>query len=1393
MGCLWGSANIETKREYEPKPACANSTHVREKTEKKSSQETIEIETSSRLPFPSIRSLTLSLYWVRGGGLKHGNGGVGSASSSRSTSPSQQQPSQGGLSFIPQPRSQNPNRQPTTPSPRASTVGRPNGGLRTQQQALPYSGNTVPAPQPNKNSVLDKFKLFNNKDKNQERGKTSSGVSKRTSSSSGFSSARSEHSDSSTSLCDQSKTQTQESPKSRALKSKLQSAKPTKQASPKTGRKEQSKAQSKIARTSKGPPSSSEKLTTLYNNPVVEQDVKIASKAISTKLSSDRKTSTLQELVKQPIVQPPKPNPSVLTPPRQINLQDTKNVNLRNELTTTKLSPRPKMELPGKISDPKIYLQSVKPPPNGLNKDFMMQKAILANTNGIIKPSETGETLVHENDTFNRTLSMNQANLSDGKDLTAKQKEPEVLEVNHEQQSEMESFNSSKTRVSSQEKVICKEEIESIETSNNDKQDSMTINCVNSVADEKLTNTEDGLMSISTQNNLNFGSSKPLASSNSPLHGPNPAGLSPGSSIPKPTALVKGTSKPSKDNSTLSGMPTPTKPKSGDTLHRKLDPNTVAMVSPMPSISDLMSDSSHSNSNSTGQSNSSDSSVIYRPSSESGSEIKTIPNRKIDTTFEQMEKVLSENSTCGTLADDEAEMTVKPMQPLLRGYTPGARGLQTLPSRTTTRQYTVLHSSSHHHVGGHHDYTDVDVASGYLSDGEVLRGGGMSVGSRTLSDLCDGYMSEGGASLYARRINPSYGRIDHEHDRYVGGSRRELSGVKELVTSRRVQKNRPSGIARSDGGCIGGRVPGGGGVIVGGGGGSATPQGAQQSNSHNLVYRVVGSRGHPSGHHPHVKKSDSSQQTESSAFKHQQHQQQQQQQSSNGSSTSISSNSQQWKKYIEAGAARERDKEGAPPSPSPSRRSQDKHRKQTMAEYANGEKPQKVSSGTSTSNSSKVRGVPQSFGYVKRHSAGTSSSPNGVQNGSKDATRTAQVSAVPRTKVKVSGGTQTCTTELQANSSGSNQGHHYKSYSLTGPSASQLSQSVRDRLMLGSQSLPKPGSPEFTALFASAHHRERGAGVGPTSASFSPRVLKPSDGSLSDTCSNYAAPDLQGYYGTPNSPYTTSWMRHSNTYTPSGRSQGMGLCEADSVESLGSHRASLTHARLLMHQRDSTGSPAPPRLNRSNSIRSTKSEKMYPSMLARGSGASSSVGEEVGMGMGVGVEPYYSVPVGSAGCTGQHWSQPTSPTPTHTSRQPPNLYQHVHKDDDIHGSSVSLVSTTSSLYSSAEEKQAHELRKLRRELLDAQEKVHSLTSQLSTNMFWTINATVRLPWHAPVVLRKQIADLSGICLAPIARPRDYISSQESVIILSEFPRASSLGQLSSSLRKVRPRSLSHES
>jgi len=54
-----------------------------------------------------------------------------------------------------------------------------------------------------------------------------------------------------------------------------------------------------------------------------------------------------------------------------------------------------------------------------------------------------------------------------------------------------------------------------------------------------------------------------------------------------------------------------------------------------------------------------------------------------------------------------------------------------------------------------------------------------------------------------------------------------------------------------------------------------------------------------------------------------------------------------------------------------------------------------------------------------------------------------------------------------------------------------------------------------------------------------------------------------------------------------------------------------------------------------------------------------------------------------------------------------------------HGSALSLISTgSSSLYSGmgADEKHTQEVRRLRRDLSEAQDKVHTLTSQLSTNV-----------------------------------------------------------------------------
>lgn len=88
--------------------------------------------------------------------------------------------------------------------------------------------------------------------------------------------------------------------------------------------------------------------------------------------------------------------------------------------------------------------------------------------------------------------------------------------------------------------------------------------------------------------------------------------------------------------------------------------------------------------------------------------------------------------------------------------------------------------------------------------------------------------------------------------------------------------------------------------------------------------------------------------------------------------------------------------------------------------------------------------------------------------------RTAHVSAVPRSnKMKVSGGTQTTTADFQQSkldylSSASmisnqmcvhvleiQQNAQYRSFSLTGPGAAQLSQSVKERFGSGTHSLPK--------------------------------------------------------------------------------------------------------------------------------------------------------------------------------------------------------------------------------------------------------------------------------------------------------------------------------------------------
>lgn len=833
--------------------------------------------------------------------------------------------------------------------------------------------------------------------------------------------------------------------------------------------------------------------------------------------------------------------------------------------------------------------------------------------------------------------------------------------------------------------------------------------------------------------------------------------------IPKPTAAVKGTFKIAKDdrqiihkstNSQLSPIQSNSSLNSTNNvsvlpfsreqsnLSKDIYQKQTLAVSPMPVVNpgshnnaSQMSESSHSNSthSTTGQhSNSSDSSVIYRPSSESGSEISKAtnsitPNKRIDmnttyinevineaeisekeaaqrrTAIQSPKPILEHNRTLtelnksgdsrsstpshcrdNSLGDDENPlMNVMPMRPLLRGY----NSHLTLPMRTSGLTQKNIPGYPHHantvkanfgreNMGlrdrinygpgfSNPDYCDLDIASGYMSDGDCLRRinlGEMECGRN--NDIMDGYMSEGGASLYGRRMNYQQASQLQQLDERRGG-RRGMEG------------------------------------------------------GSGVVYRVVGRTRN---------KTDCGQQTERQPPPPRQ--------------------DTTWKKYTDSpgvGAPPLNQPAPAPPSPSHGRKGErraghhspqhHKREKLTAAQqlgiaphpqYAasnssgqhssrsgssqlqspggGSSRPSSVSSGGNGSSCSSGKAkVPQSFGYVKRQ--------NGVQQPVPPANgppqhggRTAQVTAVPRTKVKVSGGTQTCTQDLQIHSHAEN-GIGPKSYSLGGTAAAQLSASVRERL-LGSQSLPKPGTHEFAALFH--HHR-----IAPRGG------IKISDGSLSDT-QTYS--EVKSDYGIPYAP----WLRHSNTYSASGR-----LSEGESMESLTSlhsaqahnhtspnshHRSSLTHNKLIMH-RDVQGS----RLNRSNSIRSTKSEKLYPSMLQRSSESD--------------YEPYYCLPV-QYGPSGQGLSygvsEPPSPSPRSAlspTHQPGNVMhtpRHSHhypkKNDDVHGSTASLVSTASSLAAGAgsEERQAHEVhdigvRKLRRELADAKEKVHTLTTQLTTN------------------------------------------------------------------------------
>ncbi|XP_061390895.1 protein sickie [Musca vetustissima] len=620
----------------------------------------------------------------------------------------------------------------------------------------------------------------------------------------------------------------------------------------------------------------------------------------------------------------------------------------------------------------------------------------------------------------------------------------------------------------------------------------------------------------------------------------------------------------------------------------------------------------------------------------------------------------------GTIYEEDKPVSVIPMRPLLRGYNSHV----TLPTRGARGTHNFIS-----------EFCENDINQGYCSDGDSLRfsnsrlGHGSPLqGSSRFHDIDNGYLSEGssGTGLNHNGHPTSHGK----HFLSMMRARSQLpTTIEERIRSSRGSLD-----------SLGTGAPSSAASQASSSGGSNTKMDITNSSANNSA------NSSPQHHH-----------------------------SNSPSHRPSSRNGNNWSKMPEAlNGQKTEHKEKS----SPSRRS-----------VGNS------SSKQSSSSSSRTKGVPPSFGYVKR-SNGTATSTAEQQNiammmnamgncSPQNGRSTAHVSAVPRTGApggrKMSGGAQTLPHDVSKMPPTT----QHRSYSLTGPGATQLSQCIRERLA-GSHSLPKPGSDMHVF-----QHR------------LSNRSGKMLDGSLSDT-QTYAEvkPEYSSY---------AMWLKHSNT-------AGSRLSDGDSLENMHIASPSMSrHNQKLMQQRAAAaaagnatantatmaGTESPyvqsPRLNRSNSIRSTKSEQMYPPMISRGSE--------------VEIEPYYCLPVGathngvisaqmaaaaaaaaanaqSSAASGNTvtWSQPTSPTPVNRGFAGPMSPTHCNaaamsnmsgaaghrltnpkKNDEVHGSAASLLSGGSSLYGTSEERQAHEIRRLKRELMEAREQVLSLSSQLSTN------------------------------------------------------------------------------
>ncbi|KAK3096611.1 hypothetical protein FSP39_001694 [Pinctada imbricata] len=307
--------------------------------------------------------------------------------------------------------------------------------------------------------------------------------------------------------------------------------------------------------------------------------------------------------------------------------------------------------------------------------------------------------------------------------------------------------------------------------------------------------------------------------------------------------------------------------------------------------------------------------------------------------------------------------------------------------------------------------------------------------------------------------------------------------------------------------------------------------------------------------------------------------------------------------------------------------------------------------------------------------------------------------------------------------------------------AEAYSSATLERKKKGLNGAKLPGTPDAADIYKS-----NTLGRGSQQKFGSPSIGKLSQGENSNMCSSTI---ISNPHATDSKNDSSSHNLHNGNYVAmeygsprhSGSNQGIWLkaangtmpvnmSETESMDSISSHASSIhsqiqharalsgANARILAHGAGTAG------LSRSNSLKSTQSDSVYAS-------TQHSLSDELTR-----TNSFSQLPSPNA---------PSSPTPSNCSQSSsrftyPMAYgggsngvysglnqsmvrsntqsslppygiplSKINKDEDgsLHGSNLSLVSCASSVYST--------IRKLRRELESAQEKVATLTTQLSTN------------------------------------------------------------------------------